>query len=180
MKGVVFTEFYEFVETQYSPVVLQKIINGAELQSEGVYTATGTYPFCEMGALVGSAMKESGLPAATLLKAFGRHLFTYFSTTNPQHFEGVTNTFDFLHVVENHIHVDVRKLYPDAELPTFEIIEHTEKRFVMIYKSSRGLGDLCEGLIEGCMEFFEETGTISQELLSKDPVTHVKFVLELL
>ena len=179
MKGVVFTEFYEFVEEQYSPVVLQKIINGAELKSQGVYTATGTYPFCEMGALVGSAVKESGLPVETLMKAFGRHLLSYFSFTNPQHFEGVQGTFEFLHVVENHIHVDVRKLYPDAELPTFEMVEQTDQRFVMIYKSSRGLGDLCEGLIEGCMEYFGETGTISQELLSADPVTHIKFVIEL-
>ncbi len=179
MKGVVFTEFYEFVEDQYSPVVLQKIINGAELESQGVYTATGTYPFCEMGALVGSAMKESGLPVATLLKAFGRHLLTYFVTSNPHHFAEANNTFDFLHFVEDHIHVDVRKLYPDAELPTFEMIDHTDKKFVMIYKSSRGLGDLCEGLIEGCLEHYGEEGVITQELLSKDPMTQIKFTIEL-
>lgn len=179
MKGVVFTEFYEFVEEQYSPIVLQKIINGADLKSQGVYTATGTYPFCEMGALVGSAVEESGLPVSTLLKAFGRHLLTYFVNGNAHHFEAADNTFDFLHVVEDHIHVDVRKLYPDAELPSFEMLEHTEKRFVMIYKSSRGLGDLCEGLIEGCMDHYGEEGEIKQELLTREPITQIKFTIEL-
>lgn len=28
--------------------------------------------------------------------------------------------FQFLKNIENYIHVEVRKLYPDAELPTFE------------------------------------------------------------
>lgn len=44
MKGVVFTEFYDFVETRHSPLMLQEIINQANLGSDGSYTATGTYP----------------------------------------------------------------------------------------------------------------------------------------
>ena len=178
MKGVVFTEFYEFVENSFSPLFLQEVINAAKLKSEGVYTATGTYPFCEMGALVASVAQKSGEDVPLLLKGFGRHLFDYFSRSNPQHFENIDNCFDFLNRVENHIHVAVRKLYPDAELPQFDCLEHTETNYTMIYKSSRGLGDLCEGLIEGCLEFFGEKAVIKTELISSNPITQIKFSIQ--
>ena len=86
MKGVVFTEFYEFVEKSFSPLFLQEVINAAELKSEGVYTATGTYPFCEMGALIGKVAEKSQLDVTYLLKTFGVHLFSYFQSSNPKHF----------------------------------------------------------------------------------------------
>ena len=178
MKGVVFTEFYEFVEEAFSPLFLQEIINASNLKSEGVYTATGTYPFCEMGALVTQVAAKSGEDVPKLLKGFGHHLFCYFSKSSPQHFEGIDNSFDFLNHVESHIHKDVRKLYPDAELPRFDCLEHSERRYVMIYKSARGLGDLCEGLIEGCLQFFGETASIDQELLAQDPVTEIRFTIQ--
>ena len=177
MKGVVFTEFFEFVEGSFSPLFLQEIINSANLKSEGVYTATGTYPFCEMGALITEAATKSQLDISHLLKAFGTHLFSYFSASSPQHFTSVDNCFDFLTFVESHIHVDVRKLYPDAELPTFKCIEHRKDKYVMIYSSSRGLGDLCEGLIEGCLNYFGETATIESRLLGSDPITEIEFTL---
>ena len=177
MKGVVFTEFFEFVEKSFSPLFLQEVVNAAELKSEGVYTATGTYPFCEMGALIGAVAEKSQLDVTHLLKTFGVHLFSYFATSNPKHFTNVDNCFDFLTFVESHIHVDVRKLYPDAELPSFICLEHTKDKYVMIYRSSRGLGDLCEGLIEGCLNYFGETATIQRQFISEKPVTEIEFTL---
>ena len=177
MKGVVFTEFFEFVEDSFSPEFLQEIINAASLKSDGVYTATGTYPFCEMGALVSEVAKKSQLDVTYLLKAFGAYLFKYFSSSNPEHFTSVDNCFDFLTFVESHIHVDVRKLYPDAELPSFDCIEHSKDKYVMAYRSSRGLGDLCEGLIAGCLDFFGETATITRKTKSTNPSTVIEFTL---
>ena len=178
MKGVVFTEFFEFVEETYSPEFLQETIADSQIASGGVYTSVGTYPVCEMGALVGSLSKRTGHNSSQLLKLFGRHLFRYFHASSPHFFEGVTCPFDFLASVETKIHVDVKKLYPDAELPTFEILEHNQDRFVMNYKSARGLGDLCEGLIEECLLHFKKQASISRELKSEDPVTVIQFSLQ--
>ncbi len=179
MKGVVFTEFFEFVENEFDPVFLQEIINDSKVESEGVYTATGTYAFCEMGALVTTAASKSGLDISALMKAFGKHLFQYFASASPHHFVGVKTSFEFLDRVESHIHVDVKKLYPDAELPSFETVEHKADRFVMLYKSSRGLGDLCVGLIEGCMEHFGEKGQISKRDLEAEPETVIEFTIRM-
>ena len=177
MKGVVFTEFYDFVETHHSPLMLQEIINQANLKTDGSYTATGTYPSCEMGSLVMAASAKLGADVSDLLKLFGQHLLCHFARQYPQYFDEADNSFELLESVENHIHKDVRKLYPDAELPSFEMLENTPEYFEMIYQSARGLGDLCEGLIAGCMEYYGESGTIAQEKLSTDPVTRIRFTI---
>lgn len=179
MKGVVFTEFFEFVEEQHSPMLLQETINKANLESQGVYTATGTYPACEMGVLVGELAAKTGADVPKLLYLFGHHLFKYFYRTSGHFFEGIDNTFDFLESVENRIHVDVQKLYPDAELPNFDILEHKPSRFVMNYRSSRGLGDLCEGLIQACLDHFGENATIKRKPIASTPVTIIEFTLEM-
>lgn len=178
MKGVVFTEFFEFVEGEYSPEFLQETIMDSGIESGGVYTSVGTYPVCEMGALVSTLAQRTGHDTALLLKLFGRHLFRYFYTSSPHFFADVNCPFDFLASVETKIHVDVQKLYPDAELPSFEVLEHSRERFVMNYKSARGLGDLCEGLIEECLLHFNTPATISREPISEDPVTIIKFSIQ--
>lgn len=178
MKGVIFTEFFAFVEENHSIEFLQETIDQTDLASKGVYTATGTYPFCEMGALLTTVVERTGKDAFELLKLFGGHLFKHFSKTSSHFFEGIDNAFDFLNTVESHIHVDVRKLYPDAELPSFDTLVHTPDRFVMKYESSRGLGALCEGLIRGCLDHFGETAEIKSKLISSDPVTQIEFTLQ--
>jgi len=178
VKGVVFTEFFEFVEEQYSPEFLQETIIESKVESQGVYTAVGTYPVCEMGALVSTMAERTGHNVPVLLNLFGKHLFKYFYASSPHFFEGIDCPFDFLASVETKIHVDVQKLYPDAELPNFDILEHTKDRFVINYKSARGLGDLCEGLIEECLIHFNKPATITRRLIAEKPITIIEFALQ--
>ena len=56
MKGVVFTEFIEMVENEFSPDLADTIITEAGLPSGGIYTSVGTYRHEEM---LGSS---TGLP----------------------------------------------------------------------------------------------------------------------
>ena len=178
MKGVVFTEFYAFVENQHSIEFLQDVIDGANLNSLGAYASTGTYPSCEMAALVASMARKTGLDASILLRVFGEHLFKRFSIEHSEFFKDIENAFEFLATVEHKIHVEVRKLYPDAELPTFEVLEHERDRFRIVYTSSRHLGDFCEGLIRGCLAHFEERATLTKKTLSSSPASKIEFLLE--
>lgn len=175
MKGIVFTEFLEMVEAKFSPDVADEIIETTELPSGGAYSAVGTYDHGEMVALVTrlAELRETTVP--DLMKAFGAHLFSRFTEGYPQFFEGKSTTFDFLAGVEGYIHVEVRKLYPDAELPTFETSLDGDV-LTMTYRSPRRLGDLAEGLIEGCGAHFGESLTIEREEVSGDG-QEVKFVI---
>ena len=178
MKGIVFTEFFSFVEEQHSIEFLQEVIDNSDLDSKGVYASTGTYPACEMAALVGALGRKTGADTSSLLRVFGEHLFRRFFRGHPIFFEDIDNAFDFLATVENKIHVEVKKLYPDAELPSFEVVEHNAARFRIIYRSSRRLGDFCEGLMRGCLIHFGETAEITSKTLEDSPESVIEFIIE--
>ena len=52
MKGVVFTEFLDFVEDQTSYDVVDEMLERADTPSGGVYSATGKYEYEELASLV--------------------------------------------------------------------------------------------------------------------------------
>jgi hypothetical protein len=85
---------------------------------------------------------------------------------------------DLIAGVENHIHIEVRKLYNDADLPTFRVVEKTEKKLTVIYKSSKGLTYLALGLIKETLNHFKVNGLVTIDP-SFDANDGVKFTIEL-
>ena len=154
MKGIVFTEFLDMVGQRHSLDMVDDLIDAAQLPSGGAYTAVGTYPHQEMVALVSALSQRVAVPVPLLLQAFGEHLFGRFVQRYPAFFVGRTDVLAFLAGVEDIIHVEVLKLYPDAQLPRFEVESHTSRQLVLRYHSARHLEDLAEGLIRGCARHF--------------------------
>ena len=177
MKGIVFSEFLEMVESEFSPEMADEIIVAAELPSGGMYTSVGTYDHGEMIALIVQLSEKTGIPGAGLVQTFGTYLFGRFVELYPAFFDGVLGTFDFLSRIEEHVHVEVRKLYPDAELPTFETSRPDPDTLEMTYRSRRPFADLALGLIRGCADHYNEDIAIEQCELSEDGRTHVRFTL---
>ena len=52
MKGVVFTEFLELFENKFGLEVVNQIIEGCELETDGIYTSVGTYSPKDMFKMV--------------------------------------------------------------------------------------------------------------------------------
>ena len=177
MKGVVFTEFIEMVESHFSPEMADRIITAARLPSGGAYTAVGTYDHGEMWSLAVELSKASDIPVPQLMRAYGQHLFGRFAVIHSRFFQGTHSAFDFLQSLDRMIHAEVRKLYPDAELPHFEVLERTEERLVLLYESSRHFADLAEGLMHACASHFGETIDIARETLSADSGSRERFTL---
>ena len=177
MKGIVFTEFLEMVEDLFSPEIADRIIETSDLQSGGVYTAVGTYDHNELVQLVTQLSTATGIAVPHLLHTFGKHLFGRFVVSYPQFFGGVGSAFAFLEHVEGYMHVEVRKLYPNADLPRFEYDTSEPRRLMMIYRSTRPFADLAEGLISGCIEHFGEQIDIQREDLSDGQGTCARFSL---
>src|SRR5262245_36668550 len=178
MKGIVFTEFLEMVETPLDAATVDRIIVGAQVPSGGAYTAVGTYDHGEMWSLVAALSKATATPVPDLLRSFGEHLFGRFVVGFPQFFAGVASAFDFLANLNGMIHVEVRKLYPDAELPHFQVLERSASRMVLLYQSARHFGDLAEGLLHGCAAHFREALTIRREGVAAESGSRVRFTLE--
>ena len=162
MKGIVFTEFLEMVENEFGLKITDDVITKSNVPSGGVYTSVGTYDHKELVAMVVQLSAETKVPVPALVRTFGRYLFGRFAKLFPQFFTDVDSAFEFLQNVESYIHPQVRKLYPDAELPRFDASRPAEDEMQLIYRSSRHFEDLAEGLIEGCIAHFGETIKITR------------------
>lgn len=178
MKGIVFSEFIEMVEDVFSPEIADQIIYESKLDSEGAYTAVGTYDHNEILAMVTRLSELKSIPINDLVQAFGKHLLMRFTKLYPNFFDNVNDTFSFLDTIENHVHVDVIKLYPDAELPSFTVERPDKMSLIMSYQSTRPFAMLAQGLIEGAAEYYNDNISINMVDLSNGEGNHARFELK--
>lgn len=174
MKGIVFAEFLEMVESKFGLETVDTIIESANLPSQGIYTSVGTYDFNEMVSLITELGAVTDIELGELIYTFGHYLFASLGNAHPEVIQSYNSPLSLLYSIEDHIHVHVQKLYPDAELPTFKILEKTDTSLTMVYSSTRGLYRLAHGLIEKTFEHFNETAAVSYDLLQEDG-TEVQF-----
>ena len=176
MKGIVFTEFLDLVEEKFGLEVVDEIITQSNLESEGIYTSIGTYSFSEMLQLLKHLSSHSGISIDNLLLIYGEHFFAVIEKSYPGLLATYKDPIEMLASIENHIHVEVCKIYPEAELPTFIIVERTENSLIMIYKSSRAMHHFGLGLMNKTFEYFKSSATIVLEKIKEDG-TEVKFII---
>ncbi|GAB3018569.1 heme NO-binding domain-containing protein [Spirosoma pulveris] len=176
MKGIIFTQLLDMVEQKYSYGLVDTLLLTTPLASGGIYTSGGTYPSCEMVSLVKNLSQCTNIPVAELLREYGRFLFKTFVTQYHPFLIAAPDAFSFLSSVDAYIHYEVKKLYPEAELPQFLITRLNEETLRMVYKSSRQLSDLAYGLIEGTLAHYQENATITQQALQEDG-SRVEFII---
>ena len=176
MKGIVFTEFLELVEDKFGLEMVDEIITKSDLESNGIYTSVGTYSFSEMLQLLQHLSANTGIDIDTLLLVYAEHFFSVIEKSYPGLLATYKDPIEMISSIENHIHVEVRKIYPDAELPVFIVEGKTENSLTMIYKSSRAMHHFGLGLMNKTFEHFNATATITLEKIKEDG-TEVRFVI---
>lgn len=176
MKGIVFTEFLEMVEQKFGLETTDTIITKSNLKSEGVYTSVGTYDFGEMVSLITNLSEETKIDVPTLIYTYGLYFFDTLKNGYPNIFKHYKTGFNLIAGIEKHIHVHVRKIYPDAELPSFITHEETDTKLIIEYQSERAMSSFAQGLMERTLEHYNEEVTIKKELLNSDG-TKVLFTL---
>lgn len=176
MKGIVFTEFLDLVELKFGLEMVDKIIQQSTLESNGIYTAVGTYRFHEMLQLVSNLSKNTGIAIDDLLLVYGEHFFNVIETSYPGLLATYKDPIEMLSSIENHIHIEVKKIYPDAELPTFTVEEKTDNSLTMMYKSSRSMCYFGLGLMNKTFAHFNTTATIDLEKINEDG-SEVRFII---
>ena len=176
MKGIVFTEFLDLVEDKFGIEMVDKIIYQSTLESEGVYTSIGTYRFSEMLQLLQNLNENTGVAIDDLLLIYGEHFFGVIERSYPGLLATYKDPIEMISSIENHIHVEVRKIYPDAELPTFLIEEKNEDSLILIYQSSRAMHHFGLGLMNKTFEHFNAKASIIIEKIKEDG-TEVRFII---
>jgi hypothetical protein len=178
MKGIVFVELLAMADTTFGEHVVDQVISEADLPSGGAYTTVGTYPCEELLRLIDGFSVHSGLTGQELQRRFGHWMLQIFSRHYPSYFQGKTHSLDMLATIEDEIHVEVRKLYPGADLPTFDIDRLAPDRLEMTYRSPRPLADFCQGLIEACGTHFENELRIERRDLKQGVQTETAFSIK--
>lgn len=176
MKGIVFTEFLDLVEDKFGLEMVDKIISQSNLESGGAYTSVGTYSFSEMLQLVTNLSGNTGISTDDLLLVYAEHFFSVIETSYPGLLATYKDPIEMLASIEDHIHIEVQKIYPDAELPTFIVEEKTENSIIMVYKSSRAMHHFGLGLMNKTFEHFNTKASIVLEKIKEDG-TEVRFIV---
>ena len=163
MLGMVFTELIEMVEDRFSPEVADEMMEAAEALGGGVYTAVGSYPVDQIGAMVGRVSEITKVPVPDLVRAFGHHLLARFAQSHPGHFQRHPDVFDFLAAIDSDIHVEVKKLYTNATLPRFSVLSRDDTTLRLRYTSPRRMEALALGLVEQLGEHAGQPLAITSE-----------------
>ena len=87
MKGVVFTELVNMIEDQFGLEVLDEVIENANLESGGAYTAVGDYPDSEIYSILAELGKITGLNTKQMLAAYSGCFFSMLNLTYTNFFK---------------------------------------------------------------------------------------------
>jgi hypothetical protein len=177
MKGVVFNLLEEMVEQEFGMAVWDALLE--ETGQDGIYVSTESYPDEMLVALVVAAHEKSGIPVNDLVRAFGEFMFPRFYAQNQKFFQPGMTLKEFLLLVDRVIHVEVRKLHPDAGLPQFDYIDEQDNELTMIYSSPRKMCMLAEGLITGAAKHFDTEYTLSHDQCMHDGADTCKLHLKM-
>lgn len=175
MIGIIFTEFLELVEDQFGYAMVDRLLSECHLQSQGVYTSVGRYNFEELMVMVAKLSDITQVAKDDLVKLFGRTLFPKLINTHGNLIENIDDSLDLVCQIDNSIHVEVFKLYPNAELPVFRTRRISHNQLELIYQSTKPLAKFAEGLLYGCAEHFGEVFEISRSPETENCETHVCF-----
>lgn len=161
MKGLIFTGFIEFVEEQFGESFVDDMIDALPLSTEGAYTAVGTYPATELLDMIGYIDQNRDVDIPEMAKACGQRTFHTLAERYPDLVSEFKDSFECIYQVDQVIHKNVRKLYPDAELPDLNaMLDDSGNRLTVEYRSSRPLMYLAHGLLLGCIEHYGDSVTV--------------------
>lgn len=163
MKGIIFTELVEFVEEKFGFDVADRMIEASLLENKGAYTQAANYPFEELVAIVTQLSQITEIDMGVLIETYGRHLFDRIVGLYPPIVANFTSSLPFIAQVDTFIHPEVKKLYPDADLPSFQLISLSERELIIDYISNKPLIPLARGLMLGAADHFGETIEILED-----------------
>jgi hypothetical protein len=164
VKGIIFNLLEEVVTQQLGEDTWDALLDAADL--DGAYTSLGSYPDADLLALVAAASAALDKPADDVVRWFGVHAIPLLARKYPALFERHRATRPFLLTLNGIIHPEVRKLYPGADTPEFDV-DDADQALVLGYQSKRRLCALAEGLIEGAAAHFGETVRIEHPVCMK-------------
>lgn len=154
MKGVIFNVVQDVVEENFGLDFWDDAVDLAGIS--GSYTSLGSYDDAEMMALVGAIAELARVSQADVLVLAGRAGFAGLASRHAELLSGLGGWREVLDRLDGIIHPEVRKIYPDSDVPSFDASGTSGGGPVhLLYESKRNLCRLAEGLVLGLGDWFE-------------------------
>lgn len=166
MKGVIFNATQEAVIELFSEDTWDDLLDAAEV--DGVYSSVGTYEDADLLAIVAAAVEATGMTTEQVLISVGRKALSHLAERVPSLVGDCTNSFEMLRMIHDVIHVEVMKLYEDAQPPQFTYTDLPNGGLRMGYRSPRMLDALAEGLVLGVGDRFGERLDVTRHPATAD------------
>lgn len=154
MKGVVFNLLEAFVCEGWGDEVYEALLERTELETQEPFVGPGTYPDSDLVALASNAAIMLDLPLGAVLRAFGEYCFPQLAAKVPMLVDSHSDLISFLQSIDSVLHVEVRKLMPQAVTPTFLVDRTGPDTARLAYHSERRLCGFMEGLLVGAGRHF--------------------------
>lgn len=163
MKGVIFSQLLEFLEIEFGLLYTEQMFSRLpKLESGGVYTTVGTYSHHELFSIIDQVATDKKKESSEILTSYGEYLFNVLASAHAS-FIKEDELFNFLESINDYVHPEVRKLYPESELPDFQVHRLSETEMQMVYHSKRRMIDFAIGLIKGSALHYGEQILITKE-----------------
>lgn len=179
MRGLMFNYLLECIEYHHNYEIVDTIIEASNLKNQGSYADGGIYKDTDFIKLIITASKTLQISNSDLLQLCGKQIFLplynrFLTIYNQNSYQtkSIKNAFDFISMLEEIHYKEIVKLYPDSIFPHFEVIHHDNSMIEIVYHSERNLSFLAKGLINGCIEYFDEALTLEMENGLKKGSTH--------
>ncbi|MCW8876034.1 MAG: heme NO-binding domain-containing protein [Kangiellaceae bacterium] len=154
MQGVIYTILADMVIDNYGMELWNEVISEASLDSGGAFTAGVQYSDSELIGIVNQLSQKLSVPVKDLIKVYGEYLFPQLLKQLPLNDLDMSSMRSFLLQVDSVIHKEVKRIHPDAYLPTFDYEQNESDCLTMLYRSKRKLCALSEGLLIGASNYF--------------------------
>lgn len=176
MKGIIFILLEDKITDDHGQDAWDEILEDAD--ADGAYTTLGNYPYQEFLALLDAAEPYTGETGRDAQRWFGRHALHHFTEEHAHLFDPHDSTVSFARTLNDVIHPEVRKLYPEAPVPTFDIDEDPGQGDLLLgYQSPRGLCSFAEGLLDGTADRYNETVHIEQPTCVHEGADHCEILI---
>ena len=172
MKGIIFNLLENFITDVKSESLWHEVYASTKLEDARPYVGPETYPDEDLFSLVITATQKLEMPVNKALFLFGKYTFKPLSEIHPHYLDGIKSASDFLMIVDQVIHVEVKKLMPEAYLPKLLITKNDDDSISIHYESKRKLCHFLEGLISGCAEYFGEEVEITHPVCAHEGYTY--------
>ncbi|GEK09610.1 heme NO-binding domain-containing protein [Pseudoalteromonas sp. McH1-7] len=178
MRGVVFRGLEELAIETIGMQEWDELLETYAPQGR-VYVSPTAYPDEELFALAQGVASKLDKPLTEVLAIFGQSLFGFLAKKHV----GISSKFssfeELVVSIDSVIHMEVKKLYDEPNLPSITTTIENDKTIILKYKSNRKLCFCAEGLLHGAAQHYNRVLRIEHPQCMHEGADHCVLILHL-